>query len=298
MIRNPYFREWSHAAQPDGFPDRIVWRLGATGEAAVTAVERGNADYTLDPPPPDRLPELRTRFASQLDVDPTDETIFMGLNTRRRPFTDPRVRQALSYAIDRGKLAQLLGQDSHPICQMLPPYIPGHQPYCPYTLNPSDAGVWHAPNLRKAQSLIAASGIRGTPITIWNQHGFSTDFTASARYLVSLLDRLGYPTRVKSFSVNDRKYLPRLDNSRTSPQAYSSTGPRISPPRRSSSARSSGAVRASFRTRPATATSASSAIRNSTQPSAAHSPPKPPTRPPSRSCGPKQTGSSLIRRRP
>jgi YVTN family beta-propeller protein len=172
LVRNPYFREWSHAAQPGGFPNQIVWRLGATGEAAVSVVERGDADYTLDPPPPDRMPELRTRFASQLKINPTDETILMGLNTKKRPFTDPRVRQALSYAINRGELSQLLGQDSHPSCQMLPPFIPGHQPYCPYTLNPGDAGVWHAPNLRQARTLIAASGTRGTPITIWNQPAF------------------------------------------------------------------------------------------------------------------------------
>ncbi len=220
LVRNPYFHEWSHAAQPAGFPNQIVWRLGASTEAAVSAVERGTADYTLDPPPADRLPELNTRFASQLNINPTDETIFMGLNTRTRPFSDPRVRQALSYAINRAKLARLLGQDSHPICQMLPPYIPGHQPYCPYTLKPNHAGIWRAPNLRKALALIAASGTRGTPITIWNQPGFFTDFDATGRYLASLLDRLGYPTRVKTFSVNDMRYLARLANSQTSPQAY------------------------------------------------------------------------------
>jgi peptide/nickel transport system substrate-binding protein len=220
LIRNPYFREWSHAAQPDGYPAKIVWRLGASAGAAVSAVERGNADYMLDPPPSDRLGELNTRFASQLRIDPTDETTFMGLNTSVRPFTDVRVRRAISYAIDRAKLARLLGQDSRPFCQMLPPYIPGHQPYCPYTLNPSSTGDWHGPDFAKARALIAASGTRGTPITIWNQPGFYTDFTAAGRYLVGFLDRLGYPTRVKPFSVNDTTYLPRLADSRTSPQAY------------------------------------------------------------------------------
>ena len=29
LVRNPYFHEWSHAAQPDGYPDRIVYRLAA-----------------------------------------------------------------------------------------------------------------------------------------------------------------------------------------------------------------------------------------------------------------------------
>ena len=103
---------------------------------------------------------------------------------------------------------------------MLPSYITGHKPYCPYTLSPSPAGGWQAPNLRRALSLIAASGTRGTPITIWNQPGFLTDFTSSARYVASLLDRLGYPTRVKPFSVNDTTYLPRVADSRTSPQVY------------------------------------------------------------------------------
>jgi peptide/nickel transport system substrate-binding protein len=220
LVRNPYFHEWSHAAQPDGYPDRIIWRLGASTEAEVSAVERGKGDYTLDGPPPDRLREVQTRFASQLHINPTDELVYLGLNTRARPFTDVRVRRALSYAVDRAKLTRLLGQDSHPICQMLPRYVPGHQPYCPYTLNPSTTGSWRAPNMRKALSLIAASGTRGTPITIWNQPGFFTDFASTGRYLVSLLDRLGYPTRIKSFSVNDTTFLPRLANSRTSPQAY------------------------------------------------------------------------------
>ena len=26
FVRNPLFREWSHAAQPAGNPDTIVWR--------------------------------------------------------------------------------------------------------------------------------------------------------------------------------------------------------------------------------------------------------------------------------
>lgn len=45
--RNPQFHEWSQAAQPDGYPDQIVWRFGVNPDAAVTAVERGSADWGL-----------------------------------------------------------------------------------------------------------------------------------------------------------------------------------------------------------------------------------------------------------
>jgi YVTN family beta-propeller protein len=220
LVRNPYFHEWSHAAQPDGYPDRILWRIGAGTEAAVTAVEHGRADYTLDPPPTDRLNELQTHFAIQLHAAPIDVTLLMGLNTRAAPFNDLRVRQALNYAVDRARVAELLGQDSRPTCQTLPPYIPGHQPYCPYTLDPS-AGVWSRPDLPKAQALIAASRTRGTPITIWipPTSAFG-DFTPAGRYLRSQLDRLGYPTQIKTFDAKHAAWFARVADSRTKAQAF------------------------------------------------------------------------------
>jgi YVTN family beta-propeller protein len=202
LIRNPYFHEWSRASQPEGYPNQIIWKIGASPETEVTAVERGSADYTLDGVPPDRLGEAHTQFASQLHVNPNDVTIQLMLNTRVAPFNDLRVRRALNYAVDRARVARLLGQASQPTCQLLPPYIQGYSPYCPYTLDPR-ANVWSAANLAKARALIAASGTRGTPITIWNTPGYLTDFTATARYFASLLRRLGYPTRIKTVAGND-----------------------------------------------------------------------------------------------
>ena len=66
LRRNPYFKVWAPAAQPDGYVDRIVQRFGLGAEAEVTEVERGRADWVVDDIPPDRLPELLRRFASQL----------------------------------------------------------------------------------------------------------------------------------------------------------------------------------------------------------------------------------------
>jgi len=217
LVRNPYFHEWSHAAQPDGYPDRIVYRLAANPEAEITAIEHGSADYTFDQPPPDRINELQTRFASQLHVSPSPSTDELVLNTRVAPFTDVRVRRALNYAIDRAKIARLLGPYNQPSCQTLPPYLPGYRPYCPYTLDPNPAGVWHVPNLAEAKQLIDASPTRGTPITIWNLGG-QNDYTTIEPYLVSLLDQLGYPTTVKNVSTDPNAPL-RFADSRTGAQA-------------------------------------------------------------------------------
>ena len=131
LVRNPYFHEWSHAARPDGYPDRIVFTHVDSAEAGLTAVERGSADYIYDGVPRDRLGEVQTRFAGRLYITPTSGTTALILNTRVAPFTDVRVRRAINYAIDRAKIARLLGQDSQPACQILPAGLPGYRPLLP-----------------------------------------------------------------------------------------------------------------------------------------------------------------------
>ena len=180
---------------------------------------------------------------------------------------------------------------------MLPPFVPGHEPHCPYTLNPTNADVWRAPDMRKALALIAASGTRGTPITIWNQPGFFTD--SQRRHATWCRCLTGSATQrgsKRSPSPTLRSCLAwRIRGPALRPT--STPGARVTLPRRSSSGPNSGVVKASFPIRRATTTWGSSAIRNSMPLSAVHSPPKPPDRLPLHGCGPKRTGSSPIRPR-
>src|SRR5207248_6859370 len=60
LVRNPYFKEWSKDAQPNGNPDVIIQKYGLSGEAQVTQVENGQADWMFDTPPADRLNEMST----------------------------------------------------------------------------------------------------------------------------------------------------------------------------------------------------------------------------------------------
>jgi YVTN family beta-propeller protein len=220
LVRNPYFHEWSHAAQPDGYPDQIVFRHVATQADELTAIEQDKADFGLDGVPEGSLNELQLRYARQLYTDPADNVDWLILNTRVAPFNDLRVRQALSYAIDRGKITRLLQTGGQPTCQMLTPFILGYQPYCPYTLNPNPSGSWTAPNLAEARRLIAVTHTRGTPITIWNLGGYDTDYTSIEPYLTSLLNQLGYPTRIKNLDDNEfPNAQTRFADSRTRAQA-------------------------------------------------------------------------------
>jgi peptide/nickel transport system substrate-binding protein len=218
LVRNPYFREWSHAARPDGYSDRIVVQGDVNFEAGFTAVERGTADYLWDGVPPDRLVEAQTQFASRLHITPISQTEVLYLNTRAAPFTNLRVRQAINYAINRAQAAAVLGDDSQPACQILPVGLPGYRPYCPYTVDATPSGAWTGPDLARAQRLIQASGTRGTPITIWDLE-YDPTLAPTDHYLMSFLDQLGYPTHIKDFSGSDATAERRAADSRTAPQA-------------------------------------------------------------------------------
>jgi YVTN family beta-propeller protein len=137
LVRNPRFRVWYEAAQPDGYPDEIVWRYNVLPDAQRLAVEQGKADVAMEAgqpnkggfPSPTLLATLRTRYASLLHINPGLSTFGVFLNTRLPPFNDVRVRRAVNYAVDRNRMVDLRGGPDHeqPTCQMLPPNIDGYR---------------------------------------------------------------------------------------------------------------------------------------------------------------------------
>ncbi len=70
FVRNPFFREWSHAAQPDGDPNSIVWRSVATAKAGVTAIERGRADWLFGQIPAAQYRQLELQDPAELHSNP------------------------------------------------------------------------------------------------------------------------------------------------------------------------------------------------------------------------------------
>ena len=192
LVRNPYFRQWSFAAQPAGYPDRIRW-IRTDRTTAMTAVAAGTADVvTLGGTQPDPLGNLALRFPSQVHSGPGEQTLFEFLNTQRPPFNDRRARQAVSYAVDRDRLVDLMGGPRHasPTCQLLPPNFPGHQLYCRYTINPQPGVGWQGRDLEKARGLVRRSGTAGVPIEVWGPH--LPFWTPINNYFVALLKEIGY----------------------------------------------------------------------------------------------------------
>ncbi|TJV39292.1 MAG: ABC transporter substrate-binding protein, partial [Mesorhizobium sp.] len=192
------FKEWSKEAQPAGYPDEIDYEFGLTDEAAVTAVENGQADWMFDPPPADRLGELGTKYAKQVTVHPLMAMWYAPMNNNLAPFNDIRVRQAVNFAIDRAAIIKLFGGSNlaQPACQILPPGFPSFAPYCPFTANPGEK--WSAPDMDKAKQLVAESGTSGQEVTIITED--SSVSKSIGVYLQDVLNQLGYKTSVKPIS--------------------------------------------------------------------------------------------------
>jgi len=198
LARKPRFEAWS-AAQPPGYPDRIVWTEGGSAEARIKDVEQGKADYFFDIPDPSLLDQIATQYTQQAHFWAFRGAWALFLNTRVPPFDDVRVRRALAFAIDRKQVAQVYPTRAAVTCQILVPNFPGYKPYCPYTVAPGPAGTWTAPDLAKARSLIAQSHTKSMAVTVWTFVGFK----AVSEYVGSVLRTLGYPTTVKVIDGDD-----------------------------------------------------------------------------------------------
>jgi peptide/nickel transport system substrate-binding protein len=200
MKRNPFFKVWSAAAQPQGYPDTIEETFGQTVESEVTSVENNQANWIFDPLPTDRLQQISTKYASQLHVNALTADWYAPMNVNLAPFNNVKARQALNYAINKNDVVNLYGGTKlgQPTCTILPPGFPGYKAYCAY--NSTSSSTYKGTNLAKAKALVKASGTAGDKVGIVVTNDPVN--LAVGQYIQSVLNSLGYKATVKPLSAN------------------------------------------------------------------------------------------------
>jgi YVTN family beta-propeller protein len=195
LERNEGFRQWSAAAQPDGFVDRIEWTFGKDPETGLDQLLAGRVDWLGDILPSDAFAQLSTSHPGQLAQAALPVTNYMGINLDAAPFDDARVRRAVNFAVDRAHVQELLGGEDRlrVTCQILPPNFPAYEPFCPYTKDPGSA--WSRPDMGRALELVRAADAAGAKVDVW-AFDFVPGFVDTARYFVRLLDRLGLDAKL------------------------------------------------------------------------------------------------------
>jgi peptide/nickel transport system substrate-binding protein len=188
LVRNPYFHEWSPDAQPDGYPNRIVFRVYKKTSQAVSAVEHGAADwlYFALEPTTQEVHEIETNYAAQTHPSVYPATDVVVIEPTSPLNRDRTARHAIAYAIDRDRLHNVLNSGSSSVpapstCQLVAPNSPGYRPYCPYKLDRA-----------RAQKLVHRSPSYGKPVSVLPY----VRGTNTGRYFVDLLNSLGFRARL------------------------------------------------------------------------------------------------------
>jgi peptide/nickel transport system substrate-binding protein len=220
LVRNPYFHEWSAAAQPSGYPDRMTIPLGLSPGQADSAIAGGQVDFD---PNLGRLPgrdarDLLVNSRVKVHIHPALVTSFLFLNTTAPPFTEVGVRRALNLAYNRSDAVDGWGGTlaAKPACQLLPPAIPGYRRYCPDTSHPSDDGRWNGTDLARAKRLVAASGTRGMRVVVWNVNPSPSGSIEESRLAMTALRSLGYRATLRL--LPESTYFTYIGDSRSRAQ--------------------------------------------------------------------------------
>ncbi|HEY7491926.1 MAG TPA: ABC transporter substrate-binding protein, partial [Candidatus Tectomicrobia bacterium] len=169
------------------FLDSVVFKIsiGTRLEETFAAFLKGNLEETIIPS--GKRDEVRTNpqyRKYQHFRKPTLSLLYLGFNTRRKPFDDRRVRQAFNYAVNKEAIVRdIAGMGYLPAVGALPPGLAGHEPDLPgYDYNPA-----------KARALLAEAGYpngTGFPVVqLWSSHQAAStkaELAAYQRYFAAL----------------------------------------------------------------------------------------------------------------
>jgi peptide/nickel transport system substrate-binding protein len=100
-----------------------------------------------------------------------------------------------------------------PTCQILPPGVLGCRRYCPYTSGARANARWTGTDMRRARALVAESGTRGAPVTMWTISN-TRAAEPGTRYMVDRLRRLGYRAQLRFMTTDAIAHASRAQRAR------------------------------------------------------------------------------------
>nr|WP_075181111.1 glutathione ABC transporter substrate-binding protein GsiB [Pantoea sp. 1.19] len=158
-------KKWSGYWQP-GYPklDGITWRPVVDNNTRAAMLQTGEANFAF-PIPYEQAPLLAKSDKVDLVTSPSIMQRYISLNVTQRPFDNPKVREALNYAINRQALVKVaFAGYATPATGIVPPAIEYAQSYPPLEYNPA-----------KARALLQEAGYpNGFTTALWSSHNHST----------------------------------------------------------------------------------------------------------------------------
>ena len=161
--------------------DKIIVKTVKEDSARVMMLQSGDAQLIVRIPSED-IPRLEKDPNIKLDSTETLRVLFLGINCYKKPYSDVRVREALSYAIDKESIVKNIYQGRALVASnLVTPLTTGH---IPLKGNPYDP--------EKAKKLLAEAGYpQGFKAKLWSPMGrYPKDFEM-AQALQQQLNKVG-----------------------------------------------------------------------------------------------------------
>lgn len=136
----------------------VTFRFMSDPAAATASLMAQEIDAFPGFPAPELLPQFEADPRFAVNVGTTEGEVILAFNNSRAPFTDIRVRQALSHAIDRKEIIDgaMYGQAT-PIGSFFPPH---HRAYV-------DLTTTYPTDVEKAKAMLAEAGLaQGTSLSL------------------------------------------------------------------------------------------------------------------------------------
>jgi oligopeptide transport system substrate-binding protein len=171
---------------------RVEWRPVSDSLTALRLFEARGADVTSDFPS-SRLERLRKERPKEVRVAAYRGAYYFAFNTRKPPFDDPRVRRALSLAVEREWIAQtLLATGVQPAWGIVPG---GLTPLGTY--RPASADWSRSRRLAEAKALLIRAGYNASrPLIFEMRFNSDVDHRRIAVALAAMWQPLGVEARL------------------------------------------------------------------------------------------------------
>ncbi|MGW9451498.1 peptide ABC transporter substrate-binding protein [Streptomyces sp. NPDC055632] len=108
--------------------DRIDFKIYTSRETAFTELQAGNVDVLTTVPAANSM-QAKRLFGERFSIRPSGTMDYLGLPVKDPRFADPRIRKAISMAIDRKGITQAIYNGVYkPATSVVGDMIPGHRP--------------------------------------------------------------------------------------------------------------------------------------------------------------------------
>jgi glutathione transport system substrate-binding protein len=145
-----------------GYPkvDTLTWKPVVDNNTRAAVMQTGEAQFTY-PVPPEMAAVLKAKPELDVIAAPSIIERYVSMNTQQKPFDDPKVRQAVNYAIDKEAVAKVaFGGYATPADAIVPERVA-------YS---AKIGVWPH-DVAKAKQLLAEAGYpNGFETELWSAY--------------------------------------------------------------------------------------------------------------------------------